>query len=160
MGEGDIYEIWLVRHGETEWSRSGKHTSTTELPLLPEGEQVARGLRERLNDTDFKLVLTSPRQRARTTATLAGHDDAEVDADLAEWSYGDYEGITTPEIRETVPGLDRLVPPVSRRGELGAGRGAARPRRRAAARRSTVRRSSSATATRCGPSPRAGWGCR
>jgi broad specificity phosphatase PhoE len=89
MGEGDIYEVWLVRHGETEWSRSGKHTSTTELPLLPEGEDVARGLRDRLSDTDFAMVLTSPRERARTTA---------------EWAYGEYEGITTPEIRKTVPG--------------------------------------------------------
>jgi broad specificity phosphatase PhoE len=104
MGEGDIYEVWLVRHGETEWSRSGKHTSTTELPLLPDGEEVARGLRDRLSDTDFALVLTSPRERARVTAKLAGHEDAEVDPDLAEWAYGEYEGVTTPEIRETVPG--------------------------------------------------------
>ncbi|MCW2844317.1 MAG: Phosphoglycerate mutase, partial [Nocardioides sp.] len=99
MNEGDVDEVWLVRHGETEWSRSGRHTSTTDLPLLPEGESVARGLRERLAGIDFALVLTSPRQRARTTAALAGHEEAEVDPDLAEWAYGDYEGVTTAKIR-------------------------------------------------------------
>jgi broad specificity phosphatase PhoE len=104
MGEGDVDEVWLVRHGETEWSRSGRHTSTTDLPLLPEGESVARGLRERLAGIDFALVLSSPRQRARTTAALAGHEEAEVDPDLAEWAYGDYEGVTTARIRESVPG--------------------------------------------------------
>jgi broad specificity phosphatase PhoE len=104
MVEGDVDEVWLVRHGETEWSRAGRHTSTTDLPLLPEGERVARGLHERLAGIDFALVLTSPRQRARTTAALAGHADAEVDPDLAEWAYGDYEGVTTATIRETVPG--------------------------------------------------------
>ena len=105
MTEGDVDEVWLVRHGETEWSRSGRHTSTTDLPLLPEGERVARGLRERLSDTEFALVLTSPRQRARVTADLAGHPEADVDPDLAEWAYGDYEGITTAEIRR----LDRVI---------------------------------------------------
>lgn len=104
MNEGDAAEVWVVRHGETEWSRSGRHTSTTDLPLLPEGERVARSLGDRLAGTDFALVLTSPRTRARATATLAGHPDAEVDPDLAEWAYGDYEGVTTPEIRESVPG--------------------------------------------------------
>jgi probable phosphoglycerate mutase len=94
----------LVRHGETEWSRDGRHTSTTDLPLTPAGEQVAAGLRERLAGEDYALVLTSPRQRARRTAELAGFADAEVEPDLAEWSYGDYEGITTEEIRRTVPG--------------------------------------------------------
>ena len=97
-------ELYLVRHGQTEWSRDGRHTSTTDLPLLPEGEEVARGLRERLADVTFAQVLTSPRQRARRTAELAGFADAEVDDDLVEWAYGEYEGITTPEIRETVPG--------------------------------------------------------
>jgi probable phosphoglycerate mutase len=96
-------EVWLVRHGETEWSRDGKHTSTTDLPLTAEGERVALTLRERLADVSFDLVLTSPRQRARETATLVGHGEAEVDPDLAEWDYGDYEGRTTAEIREQVP---------------------------------------------------------
>lgn len=100
----DDSRVWLVRHGATEWSRSGQHTSTTELPLLPEGEEAARTLRDRLAGVPFDLVLTSPRQRARRTAELAGFPDAEVDEDLAEWAYGDYEGLTTPEIREQVPG--------------------------------------------------------
>jgi broad specificity phosphatase PhoE len=96
--------VFLVRHGETEWSKSGRHTSVTDLPLTPDGERVAAGLRERLAGESFDLVLTSPRQRARRTAELAGFPDAEVDDDLVEWNYGDYEGITTAEIRETVPG--------------------------------------------------------
>lgn len=99
----DAPELWLVRHGETEWSRDGKHTSTTDLPLTEEGVKVAYTLGERLSGRDFKLVLTSPRQRARRTAELAGYADAQVDDDLAEWQYGDYEGVTTPTIRETVP---------------------------------------------------------
>jgi broad specificity phosphatase PhoE len=97
-------ELWLVRHGKTEWSANGRHTSTTELPLLPDGEEVAVELRDRLTDVAFVQVLTSPRLRARRTAELAGFADAEVDADLAEWAYGDYEGITTEQIRRTDPG--------------------------------------------------------
>ena len=97
-------EVWLVRHGETEWSKSGQHTSTTELELTEHGVEVACTLKERLAGEEFSLVLTSPRVRARKTAELAGFEDAEVDDDLAEWAYGEYEGITTAEIRETVPG--------------------------------------------------------
>ncbi|NHC24632.1 histidine phosphatase family protein [Nocardioides sp. IC4_145] len=97
-------ELWLVRHGQTEWSRDHRHTSVTDLPLLPEGEEVARSLAERLDPAEFAVVRTSPRQRARRTAELAGFPDAEVDEDLVEWAYGDHEGITTEEIRETVPG--------------------------------------------------------
>jgi probable phosphoglycerate mutase len=93
----------MVRHGATEWSRDGRHTSTTDLPLLPEGEDAARALAPRLADHEFELVLTSPRDRARRTAALAGFPSAEVDDDLAEWDYGDYEGVTTAEIRESVP---------------------------------------------------------
>jgi broad specificity phosphatase PhoE len=96
-------ELWLVRHGETEWSRDGRHTSTTELPLTETGVQVAGQLAEVLKGETFERVVTSPRQRARRTAELAGFGGAEVDEDLAEWGYGDYEGITTPQIRETVP---------------------------------------------------------
>jgi probable phosphoglycerate mutase len=96
-------EVWLIRHGETEWSRDGRHTSTTDLPLTRDGEAVARQLHDRLDDDDFSLVLTSPRSRARETARLAGHPEAEVDPDLAEWDYGDLEGRTTPEIRRTWP---------------------------------------------------------
>ncbi|GAA2825586.1 histidine phosphatase family protein [Kribbella solani] len=96
--------LFLVRHGETEWSRSGRHTSVTDLPLTAEGERVAKSLRPRLAGESFDLVLSSPRQRARRTAELAGFPDAEVDDDLVEWNYGEYEGITTAEIRRTVPG--------------------------------------------------------
>ena len=104
MSDAAAPELWLVRHGETEWSRDGRHTSTTDLPLTPVGEAAATALAPRLADVDFDLVLTSPRQRARRTAELAGRPDAEPDEDLVEWAYGDYEGVTTPEIRETVPG--------------------------------------------------------
>jgi probable phosphoglycerate mutase len=97
-------EVWLVRHGETEWSATGKHTGTTDIPLTDQGEGAARRLAPRLAGQSFDLVLTSPMQRARRTAELAGFPDAEVDKDLVEWGYGDYEGITTPEIRESVPG--------------------------------------------------------
>lgn len=106
-------EVWLVRHGETEWSRAGRHTSVTDLPLTSEGERVAHTVGDRLAGTDFDLVLTSPRLRARRTTELIGHgDDAEVDEDLVEWAYGDYEGITTLEIRETVPGWSVWTHPV------------------------------------------------
>lgn len=96
-------ELWLVRHGETEWSRDGRHTSVTDLDLTEKGVEVACTLAERLSGTSFDLVLSSPRHRARRTAELAGFADVEVDEDLVEWDYGDYEGVTTAEIRETVP---------------------------------------------------------
>ncbi|WP_028657318.1 histidine phosphatase family protein [Nocardioides sp. J54] len=96
--------VTLVRHGATEWSLSGRHTSATDLPLLPEGERGAKEVAARLAASAFAEVLTSPRQRARRTAELAGFPDAEVVPDLVEWSYGDYEGRTTAEIREDVPG--------------------------------------------------------
>ena len=96
-------ELWIVRHGPTEWSRNGRHTSVTDLPLLPESEDDARNLQPRLAALDPALVLTSPRLRARNTATLAGFPDAEIDPDLAEWAYGEYEGLTSHQIRERVP---------------------------------------------------------
>jgi probable phosphoglycerate mutase len=96
--------IFLVRHGETEWAANGRHTSVTDIPLLDSGRRDAELLRTRLEGLDFGLVLTSPRQRARVTAELAGLGDRlEVDEDLVEVDYGEYEGLTTPEIRETVP---------------------------------------------------------
>ena len=97
-------ELWIVRHGETEWSRDGRHTSTTDLGLTPEGEEVARGLVERLADEDFDLVLTSPEPAPVVPPSSPGSPMPHVDDDLVEWDYGDYEGLTTPEIRETVPG--------------------------------------------------------
>lgn len=98
----------LVRHGRTEWSENGRHTGVTDLPLLPEGEEDGRGLGRRLEEFDIAVALTSPRQRARRTAELAGFGTAEVDEDLVEWDYGGYEGRTTPQIREEV-GYDWTV---------------------------------------------------
>ncbi|WP_245993790.1 histidine phosphatase family protein [Nocardioides immobilis] len=112
-------ELWVVRHGATEWSTAGRHTSITDLPLLPDGEETAVALGARLAEVDFRLVLTSPRRRARHTAELAGFPDAEVTDDLAEWAYGDYEGLTTAQIREAVPGWT-IWTGVSPGGETGA----------------------------------------
>ncbi|HXG75740.1 MAG TPA: histidine phosphatase family protein, partial [Gaiellaceae bacterium] len=86
-------EVWLVRHGETAWSRDGLHTSSTELPLTEAGVEDAMTLRARLAGRDFALVLASPRLRARQTAELAGFPGAVLDEDLTEWAYGDYEGL-------------------------------------------------------------------
>ena len=97
--------VTLVRHGETEWSASGKHTGRTDIPLTAEGERKARGLSERLKGVAFDRVFTSPLQRARRTCELAGLGDrAKVDPDLLEWNYGDYEGRTTSEIVKQRPG--------------------------------------------------------
>ena len=95
--------IWLFRHGATEWSRNGRHTGTTDLPLLPEGEETARRLAPVASAHSFSLVLSSPLQRARRTAALLGLQDVMIDDDLHEWNYGEYEGVTTATIRETVP---------------------------------------------------------
>ncbi|MFZ0436098.1 MAG: histidine phosphatase family protein [Chthoniobacterales bacterium] len=97
-------QIVLVRHGETEWSKNGKHTSYSDIPLTLEGERQASSLKKELSDWDFKLVLCSPRTRAKRTCELAGLlDHAEITDDLTEWNYGEYEGITTKEIRKTDP---------------------------------------------------------
>ncbi|WP_398333089.1 histidine phosphatase family protein [Vulcanococcus sp.] len=97
-------ELWLLRHGATAWAQAGRHTSHTDLPLLPEGEAEARALAPLLAQQPFTAVLCSPLQRARRTCELAGlAASAEITADLKEWDYGDYEGITTAEIRRTVP---------------------------------------------------------
>jgi broad specificity phosphatase PhoE len=96
--------IYLARHGETVWSRDGRHTGRTDLPLTPEGERNAQRLRERLTGLVFAKVLTSPLQRAKRTCELAGFGAvAEVDPDLVEWNYGDYEGIRTEEIHRKRP---------------------------------------------------------
>lgn len=97
----------LLRHGETEWSRSGRHTGRTDVPLTPRGEQVAGAAGALLGEYRFALALASPLQRARRTAQLAGLD-AETDADLLEWDYGAYEGRTTTDIRDEV-GYDWTV---------------------------------------------------
>lgn len=100
--------LYLLRHGETEWSRGGRHTGRTDIPLTPEGESRAADAGAMLDavrdDRPLALVLSSPRVRAVRTAELAGLSVTEVSEDVAEWDYGDYEGLTTPQIRETVPG--------------------------------------------------------
>jgi broad specificity phosphatase PhoE len=97
-------EIWIVRHGETEWSLSGQHTSRTDLPLLEAGRERAQALRSVLGERSYGLVLCSPLLRARETCELAGFGDVAVLCDdLREWDYGEYEGLTTPEIRERTP---------------------------------------------------------
>jgi probable phosphoglycerate mutase len=90
--------LYLVRHGATEWSESGRHTSHSDIPLLPEGEAEAEDLAGYFADQEFALVLTSPMQRARRTAELAGFPHADVDEDLREWDYGTYEGLTRAQI--------------------------------------------------------------
>ena len=97
-------ELWLLRHGATEWAKSGRHTGSTDLPLLPVGEAEARELAPLLARQHFDAVLVSPLQRARRTCELAGlGNQAEVCEALREWNYGAYEGITTAEIRRTIP---------------------------------------------------------
>jgi broad specificity phosphatase PhoE len=96
-------ELWLCRHGETDWSRDGRHTSHTDLLLTPIGVEQARRLRPALAGLTFDLVLTSPLRRALDTADLVGFPEARRDPALAEWDYGEYEGLTTPEIRRQVP---------------------------------------------------------
>jgi broad specificity phosphatase PhoE len=97
--------LWLIRHGETEWSLSGAHTGRTDLPLTPAGEESARAIGRELAGHQFSLVLTSPLKRAIRTCELAGYgDQAQVDPNLTEWDYGAYEGKTTEQIRAIRPG--------------------------------------------------------
>src|SRR5881227_3574090 len=103
----EIFSIYLARHGETAWSVTGQHTGVTDLPLTERGERNAARLRERLAGLVFAKVLTSPSQRAARTCELAGFGAvAEVDPDLVEWNYGDYEGLRTSEIRAKHPGWE------------------------------------------------------
>jgi broad specificity phosphatase PhoE len=98
-------QIWLVRHGETEWSNAGRHTGRSDIPLTDTGRRQAQALAARLAGRRFALVLTSPRSRAVETAQLAGFaDQLVVEPDLREWDYGKFEGRTTAEIRTDVPG--------------------------------------------------------
>jgi broad specificity phosphatase PhoE len=98
-------ELWLVRHGETEWSLSGKHTSRSDIPLTEHGRKRAEELRDYLKGTKFDAVFVSPMQRARETCAIAGFGNvAVVDDGLKEWDYGVYEGETTKEIRDGLPG--------------------------------------------------------
>ena len=97
-------QLWLLRHGATEWALNRRHTGSTDLPLLPEGEAEARALGPVLSQQQFAAVFSSPLQRAQRTCELAGLGDRmQICDDIIEWNYGDYEGITTATIRETVP---------------------------------------------------------
>jgi broad specificity phosphatase PhoE len=96
--------LWVCRHGETEWSRAGRHTGVTDLDLTPHGRDQARQAGDTLRHECFGLVLTSPLRRARATAELAGYPDAEVEPDAVEWDYGEYEGLTTDQVRTKAPG--------------------------------------------------------
>lgn len=130
-------ELLLVRHGETAWSRAGRHTGRTDIPLTAAGEDQARATGAALAGRTFGLALVSPLGRARRTAELIGHGDARVEPDLAEWDYGPVEGLTRGQVRENLgrpwsvlPGGVRLpltisgtqdLPPELRRGDAGPG---------------------------------------
>jgi len=102
---GRLLRLYVVRHGETEWSLTGQHTGSTDIALTARGEQQACELGPWLRDNRFARVLTSPRQRARRTCELAGlAATAAIEPDLAEWDYGDYEGLLSPDIRKGRPG--------------------------------------------------------
>ena len=99
------HDIWVLRHGATEWSENGRHTGRTDLPLAEMGRRQAEAVGRVLDGRRFALVLVSPLARARETCRLAGYgDQAQIDDDLREWDYGDYEGITTEQIRIAEPG--------------------------------------------------------
>ena len=105
LTSGGVVSVLAIRHGETEWSLSGRHTGTTDIPLTANGRRLAEHLRTALAGKRFALVLVSPRQRARMTCELAGlGPDAVVDPDLAEWDYGAWEGLTLSQIHVSAPG--------------------------------------------------------
>jgi probable phosphoglycerate mutase len=107
------HEIWLIRHGETEWSRSGQHTGRTDVPLALEGQRQAEALGRYLAGRPFALVLTSPLARARDTCRLTGYESvARIDPNLREFDYGIYEGRTTADIRVAEPGWSIWTHPV------------------------------------------------
>lgn len=114
MAASEESRLVVLRHGETEWAKARRHTGTTDVPLTPHGEAQAKQAGAVVAALELRdpLVLTSPRQRAVRTAELAGLPHPRIDADLAEWDYGDYEGTTTAEIRETVPGWTVWTAPV------------------------------------------------
>lgn len=142
-------DLFLVRHGETEWSRSGRHTGRTDVPLTERGREEARRLVPLIRSHRIGAAFVSPLQRARETAELIGLHDLRVDPDLREWDYGGYEGVTTVEIHRTRPDwflfTDGVAPgPPDHPGET--------PRRSASARTGC-----SPGWTRRSPTPRAAW---
>lgn len=127
MNTDERTQLWLVRHGATEWSQAGRHTSVSDLPLLPQGEAGAADVGRLLAGKEFGLVLSSPRQRALQTAALAGFPDPVVDEDLVEWSYGEGEGLTSAEIATQIPGWriwTHGAPSLSRQGSFAPGESA------------------------------------
>ncbi|MHC1481622.1 histidine phosphatase family protein [Frateuria aurantia] len=116
-----VSEIWLIRHGETEWSLSGQHTGRTDIPLTEHGREQAAALRPILARTEFDHVFSSPLLRARTTCELAGLGErAQLEPRLLEWDYGVYEGRTTPEIRKAEPDWQIWTSPVENGEDLNA----------------------------------------
>ena len=107
-----LARLWLLRHGETEWSLTRRHTGRTDKPLTAHGEEQARALKVRLAEQPFTRVVTSPLLRARDTCTIAGFPEAETEDDLMEWDYGAYEGRTTAEIREDDPDFSIWTAPL------------------------------------------------
>lgn len=114
----NLPKVYLARHGETEWTKTGQHTGRTDIPLTPDGEDDAKLIGRRLAHLSFTNVITSPLQRAKRTSELAGFE-ATVDADLMEWDYGDYEGKKTVDIRKLHPGW-QLLADGAPNGETGA----------------------------------------
>ena len=106
-------ELWLIRHGETEWSRSGAHTGRTDLPLTEQGRRNAEAVGRLLKGRPFALVLVSPLRRAVETCRLAGYGAvAQIEPRLQEWDYGDYEGRTTTDIQKEIPGWSQWSSPI------------------------------------------------
>lgn len=158
-------DLLLVRHGETEWALSGQHTSWTDIPLTENGREQARKLAPLVHSYHVGAVFSSPMVRAHETAKLAGLGNVRVDADLCEWDYGAYEGVTTLEIQRTRPGwflfTDGVAPgprstPARAPKRSGRGPTGCWPKWTPRCRRTRAVSSSSATATSCGSSRRAG----
>lgn len=105
-------DIWLIRHGETAWSLSGQHTGRTDLDLTDRGRDEARSLVGRLKSIEFDEVYSSPLKRAKETANLAGYSETALRPDLMEWDYGELEGLTTPEIRQSIPNWEIWSGPI------------------------------------------------
>ena len=162
-------ELVLIRHGETEWTLSGQHTSYTDLPLTDNGEEQARGLAPLVASRHISCVMSSPMQRAQQTAKLAGLDRVRIDPDLREWDYGGYEGVTTHDIHRDRPDwdiwTDGVVPgpkaiPVRRpRRSAPAPTGCSPGSRRPSPTATAAMSSWSRTPTSCGSSPPAGSAC-